>query len=244
MIVLKYTHKENGELFMKIGGLQKMTLLDYPGHVACTVFLKGCNFLCPFCYNSSLIEEQSFNNMLEDEFFSFLESRKNKLDGVAITGGEPLLQLGIVDFVRKIKSLGFKVKLDTNGSFPELLEQLIQEKLVDYVAMDIKNTWEKYEMTVGKKINLVNIKKSVNILLKSNISYEFRTTAVKEFHNEYDFEIIGQNILGASNYFIQSYQSKDSVLCKGLHALSKNELENCLARVKNYIPNAKLRGIE
>ena len=229
---------------MKIGGLQKITLLDYPEHVACTVFLKGCNFCCPFCYNSSLIAEDTFNSILEDDFFDFLKTRVNKLDGVAITGGEPLMQPGITEFIKKIKSFGFLVKLDTNGSYPELLNYLINEKLVDYVAMDIKNTWEKYEVTVGKKIDLLPVKKSVEILLSSNINYEFRTTVVKEFHSIKDFEIIGKSIQGAKSYFLQSYQSKDSVLKKDLHALCKDELIECLTLVKQYIPNAKLRGID
>lgn len=229
---------------MNIGGLQKLTLLDYPGHVACIVFLKGCNFACPFCYNSSLIENsQSFNGVLEDDFFMFLNERKGKLDGVAITGGEPLLQNDVIDFIKKIKQLGFKVKLDTNGSFPDKLSYLITNNLVDYVAMDIKNTYDKYPITACFN-ELSRIKESINILLNSKIDYEFRTTIVKEFHNVEDFHTIGLMISGAKNYYLQSYQDKESVLQKSLHAMSKDELVECLKVTQLYIPNAKLRGID
>ena len=229
---------------MIIDGVQKITLLDYPGHVACTVFLKGCNFSCPFCYNSSLIDSsQATNQVLEDDFFTFLNSRKGKLDGVAITGGEPLLQKDIIDFIKKIKELGFKVKLDTNGSFPDKLSYLIDNNLVDYVAMDIKNTLEKYYMTACFN-DLSSIKSSINILLNSNIEYEFRTTVVNELHNVEDFHSIGLLISGAKNYYLQSFQSKDSVLNKSLTEMNKDNLLKCLQIVKQYIPNAKLRGID
>lgn len=229
---------------MNIDGLQKITLLDYPGHVACTVFLKGCNFRCPFCYNSSLIEKSQTNNgILEDDFFDFLKNRKGKLDGVAITGGEPLLQKDIVVFIEKIKQLGFKVKLDTNGSFPEKLSYLINNNLVDYVAMDIKNTYEKYHMTTCFN-ELSSIKKSINILLTSNIDYEFRTTIVNELHAVEDFEAIGLMISGAKNYYLQSFQNKDSVLNKSLSSMTKDNLLKCLKIVQKYIPNAQIRGIE
>lgn len=229
---------------MKISGLVKLTLLDFPSHTACCVFLQGCNFNCPFCYNSSLIcSNQSFA-ISEEEFFEFLKKRKNKLDGVAISGGEPLLQPGIVDFIRKIKQEGFLVKLDTNGSFPEILQFLIEEKLVDYVAMDVKNSFEKYEMTTNAKLDLSKIKQSIEILLKNQVEYEFRTTVVKEFFNVDDFKIIGEMIKGASKYFLQSFLYKDSVLNKNLHALSKEELEKCLNTVKPYVKNVALRGIE
>ena len=228
---------------MNIIGLQKMTLLDYPGHVACTVFLQGCNFNCPFCYNSSLIKSSDDNFMSLDDLLNFLEKRKKVLDGVAITGGEPLLNPDIKELIKAIKEKGFKVKLDTNGSYPTLLKQLIDEKLVDYVAMDIKNTYEKYPLTTNSNVNVNDIKQSVSILLNSSIDYEFRTTVVKEFHNIEDFKIIGENIKGAKNYYLQSYQEKDSVLNKTLHPLSKDELQNCLKVVKNYVLNSSIRGI-
>lgn len=229
---------------MKIVGVQKTTLLDFPGHIACTVFLGGCNFNCPFCYNSSLIDCESNNFISEDDFFNFLNKRKGILDGVAITGGEPLLQKDISGFIKKIKDLGFKVKLDTNGFFPETLQSLIEENLIDYVAMDIKNTFEKYPMTTNSKIDINKIKKSINILLNCNIDYEFRTTIVKEFHTIEDFKIISEQILGAKRYFLQSYQDKDSVLSKNLHPMSKDELLACLEVVRKNIKTALLRGID
>lgn len=221
-----------------------MTLLDFPQHVACSVFLKGCNFRCPFCYNSSLIEMNDSSDLInEDDFFSFLSSRKGKLDGVAITGGEPLLQPGIIDFIKKIKDMGFKVKLDTNGTSPHLLEILIEEKLIDYVAMDIKNSIEKYPMTAGCHVNVENVLKSIEILLLGKVDYEFRTTVVKELHDINDFALIGNMIKGASKYYLQSFQAKESVLDQSLHAYSKDELEECINAVKSFVNLAQIRGI-
>lgn len=229
---------------MNIVGLIKMTLLDYPGHVACTVFLQGCNFRCPFCYNSSLIESQKDSLIPLDDFLAFLDKRKNLLDGVAISGGEPLLNPNIIDLIKLIKEKGFKVKLDTNGSYPSMLKKLIEEKLVDYVAMDIKNTYEKYPLTTNCNVNIEDIKESVSILLNSSIDYEFRTTVVKQFHNVEDFKIIGENIKGAKNYFLQSYQDKESVLNRSLTPLSKDELQSCLKAVSSYVTNCSIRGID
>ena len=229
---------------MCIVGLQKLTLLDYPGRVACTVFLQGCNFKCPFCYNSSLIDSNDNNFLSTNDFFDFLDKRKKVLDGVAITGGEPLLNPSIKEFIKKIKEKGFLVKLDTNGSNPNLLKELIEENLVDYVAMDIKNTFEKYQITTGVNVDIENIKKSIHLLINSSIDYEFRTTVVKEFHNIGDFKLIGEQIKGAKNYFLQSYQEKDSVLSKNLHPLSTDELQACLKVVKEFVNNASIRGID
>lgn len=229
---------------MCIVGLQKLTLLDYPGRVACTVFLQGCNFKCPFCYNSSLIDSPDNNFLSTNDFFDFLDKRKKVLDGVAITGGEPLLNPSIKDFIKKIKEKGFLVKLDTNGSNPSLLKELIEENLVDYVAMDIKNTFEKYPLTTGVNVEIENIKNSIFLLINSSIDYEFRTTVVKEFHNVEDFKLIGNQIKGAKNYYLQSYQEKDSVLSKNLHPLSKDELQACLKVVKEFVNNASIRGID
>lgn len=229
---------------MCIVGLQKLTLLDYPGRVACTVFLQGCNFKCPFCYNSSLIDSTDNNFLSTNDFFDFLDKRKKVLDGVAITGGEPLLNPSIKDFIKKIKEKGFLVKLDTNGSNPSLLKELIEENLVDYVAMDIKNTFEKYPLTTSVNVEIENIKNSIFLLINSSIDYEFRTTVVKEFHNVEDFKLIGNQIKGAKNYYLQSYQEKDSVISKNLHPLSKDELQACLKVVKEFVNNASIRGID
>ena len=230
---------------MRICGLQKVTLLDFPGHVACTVFLGGCNFNCPFCYNASLIGSVDAEELMSsDEFFKYLNNRKGILDGVAITGGEPLLHKEVKEFIQRIKNLGFKVKLDTNGSFPKVLKNLIDEQLVDYVAMDIKNTLDKYCLTVGCKINIVDIKESIQILINSNIDYEFRTTIVKEYHSIDEFTKIGELIKGAKKYFLQCYQYRDSVREKTLNAMTKEELTLCLEKVKPYVVYAALREID
>ena len=163
---------------------------------------------------------------------------------MAITGGEPLLNPSIKDFIKKIKEKGFLVKLDTNGSNPSLLKELIEENLVDYVAMDIKNTFEKYPLTTSVNVEIENIKNSIFLLINSSIDYEFRTTVVKEFHNVEDFKLIGNQIKGAKNYYLQSYQEKDSVISKNLHPLSKDELQACLKVVKEFVNNASIRGID
>ena len=230
---------------MKIVGLQKLTLLDFPGHVGCTVFIGKCNFKCPFCYNASLIGDDSKDFISEEFLFSFLEKRKGILEGVAITGGEPLIHgEDIKNLIIKIKSLGYLVKLDTNGSNPSLLEELIDEKLVDYVAMDMKNSYEKYHLTSGTKIEVKTIQKSVEILLKNKVNYEFRTTVSKPLHSTEDLRKIGEQIKGAKRYFIQKYQYQDSVLDKSLKPLTKEELYEAIEVVKTNVENVCLRGIE
>ena len=229
---------------MKICGLQKLTLLDYPGNIACTVFLGGCNFKCPYCYNSSLINLNDCKVfMSEDELLSFLDLRKGKLKGVAITGGEPLINPDIKDLIIKIRNKGYQVKLDTNGSFPDRLKELIDNKLLDYVAMDIKNSYDKYNFTTGVHADINKIKQSIELLLSNKVDYEFRTTVIQEFHEVEDFKVIGQMIKGAKNYFIQSFQDKDSV-CGSFNPMSKEQLLLCLENVKEYVPNAKIRGID
>ncbi|MBQ6431600.1 MAG: anaerobic ribonucleoside-triphosphate reductase activating protein [Oscillospiraceae bacterium] len=226
---------------MRIGGLQKLTLLDFPGHVACTVFLQGCNFRCPFCHNSSLV--LGTDSISEDEIFRFLNTRQELLDGVAITGGEPLLTAELPDFLRKIKALGYKTKVDTNGSFPEKLRLLIDEGLVDYVAMDVKNSPEKYAETAGAEDVLDAVRKSVDILMNGTISYEFRTTVVDELHEVSDFEAIGKWLAGAQRYFLQGFVDSGDILRPGLHAASKEKMEQCLAAAGQYIPNSQIRGL-
>ena len=230
---------------MKICGIQKVTLLDFPGYVACTIFLGGCNFNCPYCHNSSLIRNNLADEILtKEELYEYLTRRKGLLDGVAITGGEPLLHNEIVDLIKSIKNLGYKVKLDTNGSFPEKLKQVIDEKLVDYVAMDIKNTLEKYPLTIGCNTDISKIQESINILINSDVEYEFRTTVVKDYHEISDFHKIGEMIKNAKRYFIQSYKYQDSVRVKTLSAMTKEELQMCLDIVKEYVENSSLREIE
>lgn len=226
---------------MRIGGLQKLTLLDFPGHVACTVFLQGCNFRCPFCHNTSLI--MGTDGMSEDEILRFLNTRQGLLDGVAITGGEPLLSKELPDFLRKIKALGYKTKVDTNGSFPETLRRLIDENLVDYVAMDVKNSPEKYAETAGADGMLDAVRRSVGILMNGAVPYEFRTTVVDELHEPSDFEAIGRWLAGAQRYFLQGFVDSGDILRPGLHAASKEKMEQCRAAAAQHIPDTQIRGL-
>ena len=178
---------------MLIHGLQKMTLLDFPGHVACTVFLGGCDFRCPFCHNYELVDGNSSPLLSSEELFSFLRKRKGLLDGVAITGGEPCLRKDLPDLIKEIRKEGFLVKLDTNGNHPDVLSRILSEQIVDYVAMDIKNSPSKYGETIGMKgVDLNPIQESISLLLNSSIEYEFRTTVVNEFHEKNDFVEIGK----------------------------------------------------
>ena len=229
---------------MNLQGLQKLTLLDYPGRVACTVFTGGCNFRCPFCHNALLVTHVKDNKSItQEEFFSFLKKRQGILDGVCITGGEPLLNLDIAEFAQKIHSLGFKVKLDTNGSFPERLGELIDSGCVDYVAMDIKNAPEKYGLTVGcEDFDISPILKSVEILKQGKIPYEFRTTVVSEFHTEEDFEAIGKWLVGCDKYFLQVFADSGDLIEGGLHACDKAKMEKMLDVTRNFIPSAAIRG--
>lgn len=227
---------------MLLGGLQKMTLLDFPGHVACTVFTAGCNFRCPFCHNTPLVTGLDTPPYSTDEFFSFLEKRKGLLDGVAITGGEPLLQQDIEAFIGRIRSMGYRIKLDTNGAFPQKLQALIEKKLVDYVAVDIKNCKEKYELTAGKSGILPVVEECVGILMEGLVPYEFRTTLVDELHEPEDFRSIGAWLNGASQYFIQAFVDSGNILAGGMHAASPEKTEQCLASARAYLPQTQLRG--
>lgn len=229
---------------MKISGLQKLTLLDFPDVVSCIVFTKGCNLRCPFCHNSSLVVDSKLTPEIdEEEVFSYLNKRKNILDGVVISGGEPLLQKDIKDFIVRIKTLGYKVKLDTNGVNSKLLSELIDEKLVDYVAMDIKNTFNKYDMTTGKSNSKIdNIKESIRILKKEKVPYEFRTTIVKDFHNIEDIKKILKYING-SKYFIQNFVDNENTIKKGLIGFTKDELININDELKKDFTNFKIREL-
>ena len=210
---------------MLISGFDKVTLLNYPGLVACTIFTKGCNLKCPFCHNSSLISGNDDTYIDEDEIFKYLNKRKNIIEGVCISGGEPLLQKDIKEFIRKIKSLGLKVKLDTNGTNPDLILSLINDNLLDYIAMDIKNIKSKYELTSGAKVKIENILKSINIIENSGIDYEFRTTIIKEFHTLSDIDYISKKSDKKSKYYIQNFVKSDAVLDKNLHSFTSDELK-------------------
>lgn len=207
-----------------IDGFDKLTLLNYPGCVACTIFTKGCNFNCPYCHNSSLIENKSELNNKYNDVITYLAKRKGILDGVCITGGEPLLHKDTKKLINEIKKMGYKVKLDTNGSNPFMLKELIDENLIDYVAMDIKNTFDKYELSIGCKTNIDNIKNSINILENSNIDYEFRTTILKELHTFNDIKEIVKMLNKKSKYYIQNFKDSDGVRNKNLHGFTNEEL--------------------
>ena len=229
---------------MQIHGLQKMTLLDFPGKVACTVFVDGCNFRCPFCHNSELLGVGFPPLMNDGELLAFLEKRKGILDGVCITGGEPLMQKELPQLLEKIKELGYPVKLDTNGSFPEALEMLIDRGLVDYVAMDIKNSPRRYAMTIGREqYDLSKVEKSIALLLQGKVDYEFRTTVVAQLHDEDSFHDIGRWIQGAKRYFLQCFTPRDSVLQSGLDAPSEKNMHRYAEIARIYIPETGVRGV-
>lgn len=230
---------------MRIQGLQKLTLLDYPEKAACTIFTAGCNFRCPFCHNAYLVTQTGEHEDIEKkEIMAFLKKRKGLLDGVCISGGEPLLQMDLEAFLKEIKELGYLIKLDTNGSFPERLEHLIDQGLLDYVAMDLKNSREHYARTIGvRKFRIEAIEDSVDILMKGKIPYEFRTTVVREFHQRSDFEQMGRWIEGAEKYFLQQFEDSGNLIGTGLHSYDRPILKQALDTVKKYVPNAELRGI-
>ncbi len=230
---------------MKIHGLQKMTLLDFPGRVACTVFLGGCDFRCPFCHNFELIDGSSQPVMDSDELLAFLAKRKGLLDGVAITGGEPCLHADLPELLTRIRALGFATKLDTNGYHPALLRGLLERSLVDYVAMDVKNSPEKYAATCGvPSVDLAPIRESIELLMRGSADYEFRTTVVRELHEEADFVGIGKMIAGAKRYFLQSFTDRDSVPFEGFHAPETAQLRRFADIVRPFVPETALRGVE
>ena len=230
---------------MTIHGLQKMTLLDFPGRVACTVFLGGCDFRCPFCHNFELIDGSEKPIMDDKELLAFLKTRTGLLDGVAITGGEPCLHPGLPDLLRDIRTLGFATKLDTNGYHPDRLREILEEGLVDYVAMDIKNSPDKYAVTCGvETIDLSRITESIELLKNSNVDYEFRTTVVQELHEPQDIVLIAEWIDGAKHYYLQRFTDRDSVPFEGLHAPSIEQLQGFAATAAAILPDVSLRGVD
>lgn len=229
---------------MKISGLQKLTLLDFPGHVACTVFSAGCDLRCPFCHNASLVKGVP-DIMTGEEFFAFLSKRHGILDGVAFTGGEPLLNCDFTDFALRIKDMGFLVKLDTNGTFPNRLRDAVDRAAVDYVAMDIKNSPEKYPLTCGGNVDMDAVAESVQILLKGKVEYEFRTTVVGEYHTDADFIGIGEFIRGAERYYLQQFADSGDILGGApLTAPSREEMEKYADTVRPYVKSVFLRGVK
>lgn len=231
---------------MHIEAIQKLTLLDYPGRTAATLFTHGCNFRCPFCHNAGLVLRPSEAAVDEKELFSYLEKRKKLLDGICITGGEPLLQPDIADFIRRVREIGYAVKLDTNGAFPDRLQALLDAGLLDYVAMDIKNSPEKYEETAGVRNILDRVRASVSLLLNGKVDFEFRTTITGNLHTEADMQSIGAWIRGTEKYFLQPFKDSGDLVCgaenAGAYTCKKEHAEALLAAVKPFIPNAEIRG--
>lgn len=231
---------------MVFNGFQKLTLLDYPGKVACTLFTAGCNFRCPFCHNASLVTH--INDELvysQDEVLSYLSKRQGLLDGVCITGGEPLLHDELEEFIVSLKSLGYLVKLDTNGSSPEKLKKLVNSSLIDYVAMDIKNCENKYSLTVGiKNFDITKVKESVEFLLNSNsVDYELRTTVVNELHNIEDIESVAKWISGAKRYFLQNFIDSGDLIGGGLSPVDPKKIKQMQTIASKYVQNVEIRGV-
>lgn len=231
---------------MYICGYQKTTLLDYPEHVAATIFTGGCNFRCPFCHNADLIVKPNESSPIkEEEILAFLQKRKNVLSGVCITGGEPTLQQDLKDFIMKVRSLGYKIKLDTNGYRPDAILSLLEDNLLDYIAMDIKGGLSNYAKVSGiPNLDTCKIKESISIIENSGIDYEFRTTVVKELHSRQDFLEITEMLSSSSPYFIQSFKDSGNILTPGLSSCDTETLNQYLAIVKNKRPFSSLRGIE
>ena len=229
---------------MIIKGFQKTTLLDFPGKVAATIFTGGCNFRCPFCHNASLVlNPNEVDNIDEEYVLSYLKKRKGILDGVCITGGEPMLQKDILSFIKKIKEIGLLIKIDTNGSYFDALKAVIDSGCVDYIAMDIKNSFEKYAMTIGLLQMPEDIKKSVSLIMECGVDYEFRTTIVKELHTLEDVEAISREIKGAKRYFLQKFTDSGELIADGYSAHDDEDMKKMLQVATKYVPNAQLRGV-
>lgn len=231
---------------MRICGLQKLAMVDYPGKLAATVFTGGCNLRCPFCHNALLVTRLAESPQLDlQEVLDFLKSRRGILDGVVLSGGEPLLQPGAADFLAAVKDMGFDTKLDTNGCYPDILADILSRKLADYVAMDIKNSREKYAMTVGiPNFDLTPVEESIKLLKESGVDYEFRTTVVKEFHQNDDFSAIGAWLKGAPKYFLQNFVDSGNLIGADLHPVSIQELRQFVEQCQPFFGSVALRGVE
>ncbi|MDO4198289.1 MAG: anaerobic ribonucleoside-triphosphate reductase activating protein [Erysipelotrichaceae bacterium] len=241
-----YSRLESEESNVRFYGLQKLTLLDYPGQVAATLFTGWCNYRCPFCHNRSLVFlNENDGEIAKDDILDFLSKRKGVLDGVCITGGEPTLHAGLRDFIASIKEMGLKVKLDTNGSHFEVMKELVEDGLIDYVAMDIKNCPKKYAVTVGvEDYDLSDVRKSVKYLLEDHVEYEFRTTVVSQFHEIEDIKEIGKWIKGARNYYLQNFEDHGTCITSDLSACDTDTLKKMLETMKEYVENVAIRGIK
>ncbi len=233
----------NNEIF---AGLHKLTLLDFPGKVACTLFTRGCNMRCPFCHNASLVvraeEQRMYSN---DEILAFLKKRQGILDGVAITGGEPTLMNGLADFMAEVRKLGYNIKLDTNGTRPRVLKDIVERGLCDYVAMDIKNCRERYGETVGfdESYDLSQIDESIAYLMEGNVDFEFRTTVSRTFHTPSDIKKIGEWLVGKEKFFLQQFKDSGDVIGCEIEGYDEEEMRELLDIILPFVPNAQLRGV-
>ena len=231
---------------MRICGLNRTTLLDYPGRVACTIFIGGCNYRCPFCQNGGLVMDAANQPVIsEEEILSFLKKRQGILEGVCVTGGEPTLQKDLPDFLEKIQALGYDVKLDTNGTRPEVVKSLAKEGLITKVAMDIKTAPDQYARLAGTEDPcLEEVKETAGFLLHGDLDYEFRTTVIQELHSEQDFEAIGEWLAGAKEYYLQEFRESDGVLVQGLHGCSLETMEKYRDILRKKMKNVGIRGID
>ena len=228
---------------MLLHGLGKLTLLDYPGNLACTAFTGACNFRCPFCHNASLVTHIDGEEITTEEILSYLNKRKGLLDGVCVTGGEPLLQTDLADFLRAVKEMGYAIKLDTNGAYPEKLKALLEENLIDYVAMDIKNSKEKYALTCGVAVDMQKIEQSVELLKEGRVEYEFRTTLVKELHETEDIMSMAKWLSGTRYWYLQSFVDSGDLIGKNLSAHSEAWVKNAQSLAGQVIEGVKVRGL-
>ena len=227
---------------MEFVAINKLSLLDYPNKVACIIYVSACNFRCPFCHNGLTLLEDHESILPFDEIVAFLRKRQGILDGVVISGGEPTLMPDLIEKIRVIKNLGFEVKLDTNGTNPDMLQDLLDEGLLDYVAMDIKNTQSKYDVTSGAKVNKERILESIEILKTAQIPHEFRTTLIKEYHTELDMIGIGKMLKGAKNLYLQQFQVSDGVINKELNPVDEETAKKFADILRDYVENVELRG--
>ena len=228
---------------MIISGFDKLTLTNYPGVVACTIFTNGCNYKCPFCQNGTLALGVDKNRVPEEEVLDFLVKRRKMIDGICISGGEPTLQKDLKDFIKKVKEIGVLVKLDTNGSNPKVVKDLLDENLLDYIAMDIKLPFSRYDKIAGIKVNTDNLKESIDLIKNSKVEHEFRTTIIKEFHTMKDIEEI-ISYVGDSNYYIQNFVDSDYVLQAGLHGFTDEEFGELDKKLNEKYSNAHVRGLK
>ena len=230
---------------MLIKGLQKLTLLDFPDKMACTVFTFGCNFRCPFCHNASLVlsDRATEDTMPEEEFFDFLSRRKGILEGVCVTGGEPTLQPDLPQFLARIKEMGYAVKLDTNGYRPTVLKSLAEAGLVDYVAMDIKNSLSRYGETVGiRNFDTAPIEESMDYLMEGHVPFEFRTTLVRGLHTPESIREMGSRLAGQERFFLQHFEDSGDLIGQGMSGFEHAETIRMLSVLCEYVPNAQIRG--